>query len=242
VAESKRAQSSEASALARASSAEAAQETAEADARASKKRVRAEVQGARRQAAGESARTDNAVRYAVRAYATTMDISGAPSVGNGCANDSGSGNDSDAGVTNAGIGSHRRKRICLHPAGTELAFLRRQGKGKRGAFPDEVKLMAAKWASGGAFPYDQCEAMYHAFVQVLPGASGMVPNDLLPAGYFQRKLKLSRIMFMLSNALELAHSARRRSLSGDGASDRDVRKGLREFSFSKQRWQGLTAR
>jgi hypothetical protein len=171
-----------------------------------------------------------------------MDISGAPSVGNGCANDSGSGNDSDAGVTNAGIGSHRRKRICLHPAGTELAFLRRQGKGKRGAFPDEVKLMAAKWASGGAFPYDQCEAMYHAFVQVLPGASGMVPNDLLPAGYFQRKLKLSRIMFMLSNALELAHSARRRSLSGDGASDRDVRKGLREFSFSKQRWQGLTAR
>jgi hypothetical protein len=114
--------------------------------------------------------------------------------------------------------------------GTELAFLCRQTKGKRGAFPDKMKLMAAKWASSGA-SYEQCETMYREFVQVLAGgASNTVPQDcFLRAGYFQRKLKQSRLMFMLSNAIELAHAKRRLSLSGDGASDRDIRKGLREF-------------
>ena len=230
VAESKRAKSNEASALARASNAEAAQQTAEATARAGRKRARAAVQELRKQSAGEASRTEIAVSGAIRAYAAMVDSSGAPPPGNGCANDPDSGSDSDAGVATTANCTHRRKRIRVQATSTELAFLCRQGKGKRGAFPDAVKLLAAKWASGGA-SYEQCANMYRDFVQVLAGVSCAEPQDscFLRAAYFQRKLKQSRLMFMLANAVELAHAERRLSLSGDGASDRDIRKGLREF-------------
>lgn len=222
--ERKRAQSSEASALVRASNAEAAQQAAEAGARVDRKRMRTAVQESIRQCAGEATRTEAAVGGAIRAYAAMVDSGAAPPADNAGDSDSSSGGDAGASCT------HRRKRVCSRDAGTALAFLCRQTKGKRGAFPDEVKLLAAKWASGGA-SYEQCETMYREFVQVLAGASDDVPQDscFLSAAYFQRKLKQSRLMFMLCNAVELAHAERRLSLSGDGASDRDIRKGLREF-------------
>ena len=71
--------------------------------------------------------------------------------------------------------------------------------------------------------------MYAAFVRSMPGGEDISRDDIPSPKYFQRKLKQARLVFMVINALELAFAKSRASLSGDGASDTDVRRGIREF-------------